>query len=88
MWAADDSESGRLDHTSPAFALNKTLKSVNTIGSTDSLHPSRCLVVVYPRSLSCFALLVLAVRSCYIFNCNMLSFTSLVVRGTRVCIMQ
>jgi hypothetical protein len=54
-------ESGRLDHTLTALALNKTMKTVDiyTIRSTNSLYPSRCLVLVYPRWFSRFALLIL-----------------------------
>ena len=47
--------------TRAALALNET---AYTIRSTDSLHPSRCLVVAYPRSLSRFAILALAVCDC------------------------
>ena len=60
IWAVG--ESGRLDHT--------YLRSVGaeqhdeicgyTIRSMDPLYPPRCLVLVYVRSLSLFALLVLA----------------------------
>jgi hypothetical protein len=74
MWAVDDGEtnkitltfykhmvdeSGRLDHTRSVRAEQDDEIRAYTVRSTDRLYPSWCLVLVYGRSLSRFASLVL-----------------------------
>ena len=74
-------ESGRLDHTRAAFALNKTMKSVDIPFDQRVLYTSQCLGLVDPRSLSRFAWLVLAVYNC---SQTLLSFISRVVRSASI----
>jgi hypothetical protein len=92
MWAVDDGETNKITSTFYQHMVEGVWSSGSYPGgvraeqndeicgystqSADSLYPSRCLVLVYPRSISRFGLLVLLL--------NILSFISRVVPGPSI----